>query len=183
VYERKKKELNFLSIEAVKRRNEAKAEKEKWEKLLTRKVIRGQDELRDFEHILDKVLAALITDPIAFGGGDLMGINWEKLKPWHAVVNVGGVSWFMKTQNMNEVNDLVPSAEYERRVSEIEERTKQEYCMSRLDIEREIETVFALQAAPGHSGGDVEGSGDDSERDGRAAAGRSDKLRALPKTT
>jgi hypothetical protein len=183
VYEKKKKELNFLNIEAVKRRNEAKAEKEKWEKLLTRKMIRGQDELRDFEHILDKVLVALIADPIAFGGGDLIGINWEKLKPWHAVVNVGGVSWFMKTQNMDDVNDLVPSAEYERRVSEIEKRTKQEYCMSRLDIEREIETVFALQAAPGYSGGDVEGSGDDSERGGRAAAGRSDKLRTLPKTT
>ena len=109
-------------------------------------------------------------------GGDLIEINWEKLKPWHAVVNVGGVSWFMKTQNMNEINDLVSSAEYERRVSKIEERTKQEYCMSRLDIEKEIETVFALQAAPGRSGGDVEGSGDDSERSGRTAAGRSDKL-------
>jgi len=182
-YEKKKKELIFLSIEATKRRNEAKVEKEKWEKLLTRKVIRGQEELRDFEHILDKVLAALIANPIAFGGGDLIGINWEKLKPWHAVVNVGGVSRFMKTQNMDEINDRVSSAEYERRVSKIEERTKQEYCMSRLDIEREIETVFALQAAPGRSGGDVEGSGDDSERSrsrgGRAAAGRSGKFSEL----
>mgnify|MGYP001181036767 CR=1 FL=1 len=182
-YERKKKELNFLSIEAVKRKNEAEVEKEKWEKLLTRKVIRGKEELRDFEYILDKVLVALIADPIAFSGGNLIGINWEKLKPWHAVVNVGGVSWFMKTQNMDEINDLVPSAEYERRVSKIEERTKQEYCMSRLDIEREIETVFALQAAPGRSGSNVEGSGDDSERSrsrgGRAAAGRSDKFSEL----
>ena len=55
-----------MSIEAVRRRNEAKVEKEKWEKLLTRKVIQGEKELRDFEHILDKVLAALIADPIAF---------------------------------------------------------------------------------------------------------------------
>jgi hypothetical protein len=179
-YERKKKELNFLIEEAAKRKNEAEVEKEKWEKLSTRKAIRGKDELRDFEYILDKVLAALIADPIAFGGGDLIRINWEKLKPWHAVVNVGGVSWFMKTQNMDEVNDLVPSTEYERRVSKIEERTKQEYCMSRLDIEREIETVFALQASPGRSGGDVEGSDDNSERsrsrrDGQAATGRSDE--------
>ena len=129
------------------------------------------------------MLAALIADPIAFDGGDLIRINWEKLKPWHAVVDVGGVSWFMKTQNMDEINDLVPSAEYERRVSEIEERTKQEYCMSRLDIEREIEMVSALQAAPERSVGDVEGSGDDSERSrlrgGQAAAGRSDKFSEL----
>lgn len=182
-YGRKKKELAFLCIEAERRRNEAKAEKEKWEKLLTRKVIRGQEELIEFEYILDKVLAALIADPIAFGGGDLTGINWEKLKPRHAVVSIGGVSWFMKTQNMDEVNDLVPSAEYERRVSKIEERTKQEYCMSRLDIEREIEMVFALQTTPGRSGGDVEGSGDNSERSrprgGQATAGRSDKFSDL----
>jgi len=42
-------------------------------------VIRGQEELRDFEYILDKVLAALIADPIAFNSGDLIGINWENL--------------------------------------------------------------------------------------------------------
>jgi len=36
-YERKKKEIEFLSIEAVKRRNEAKVEKEKWEKLFNKK--------------------------------------------------------------------------------------------------------------------------------------------------
>ena len=89
----------------------------------------------------------------------------------------------MKAQNLDEVNDLVPSAEYERRVSKIEERTKQEYCMSRLDIEREIEMVFALQTTPGRSGGDVEGSGDNSERSrprgGQATAGRSDKFSDL----
>jgi hypothetical protein len=182
LYEKKKKELRSLSVEAAKRRNGAEAEKEKWEKLLTRKVIRGQDKLRDIEAILDKVLAALIADPIAFGGGDLVGIDWEKLKPWHAVVNIGGVSWFMKTQNMDEVSDRVSSAEYERRVSKIEERTKQEYCMSRLDIEREIEKVFALQAAPERSSGDVKGSGDDSEKSrsrGGWAAGRSDKFSEL----
>ncbi len=178
-YERKKGEMNFLGMEAMKRRNEAKVEKEKWEKLLTRKVILGRDELRDFEYMLDKVLAALIADPIGFGGGDLIKINWEKLKPWHAVVNIGGVGWFMKTQNMNEVNDLVPRAEYERRVSEIEERTKQEYCMSRLDIERDIETVFALRAAPGHSGDDSERS---RSRDGRVTVDRSDKFNELDDT-